>query len=137
MLYLYRELKLKKLIVDNFIPRKVLKDVDKRIRYDDAEDTYFIEPRVLTPMEPIPVDRMVLFPMFNKTRFTKLAPTKNMFYSNENLLLLEPEYPKWKAKHYVDDKINPKMETLFKDAMKDMQKTLVVNCDHRTSSRYR
>jgi len=128
-----RELKLKKAIVDNFLPPSVKKDLNKRIRYDDASDTYYVEPPTLTKVKSIPVDRMELFPMFNKTRFQKLEPRKGIFFSNENLLLLQPDGPTWIGKNYVADKINPRTEVLIKEAVENIQKPLVINCDSKTS----
>jgi hypothetical protein len=120
-------------MVDNFVPRKIRKDIDERMRYETTSDTYFVEPPIKPEFETPPVNKMLQFPIFNLSRFQKLRPMNNTFFSNENILLLEPSIPHWPVKTFVLDKTNPKIESLIKGAIKDMENAMVINCDHKAN----
>lgn len=119
--------------MDNFVPKKVRQDINQRMRYDKETETYFVESNENDPMPPPSIDRMLQFPLFNLTRFVKLKPIEKTFYTNENLLLLDPELPNWPVVDFVPDKINPKIEYLNKSAVKDLENTMIINCDHKTN----
>ncbi|ODN03319.1 Kinesin-like protein KIF3A [Orchesella cincta] len=132
---LTKELKLKKLIVDNFIPRKILKKIEQRIRYNDVADKYELAPRNDTSYEQPPVNRMLVNPYLNLTRFTRLSKINNVYFSNENLLAVEPEPFVPRSQELVLEEEDPRITNLIAETMKELNSELVIVCDHRRRGR--
>lgn len=127
----FRELKLKKLIVDNFIPRKLRKEIEERIRYDETRDKYILVRRTDTTYEQPPVNRMLLNPYLNLTRFPRLPKQTNVYYSDENLLALEPEPPVPRSQALVLEEEDPAITSMIAETMRELNQELVIVCDHR------
>ncbi|CAL8070419.1 unnamed protein product [Orchesella dallaii] len=128
---LTKELKLKKLIVDNFIPRKILKKIEQRIRHNDVADKYELAPRNDTSYDQPPVNRMLVNPYLNLTRFTRLSKLNNVYFSNENLLAVEPEPFVPRSQELVLEEEDPRITSLIAETMKELNSDLLIVCDHR------
>lgn len=117
--------------MDNFIPRKICKKTEERIRYDENADTYVIAPRTDTTFEQPPVNRMLVNPYLNLTRFPYLPKHNNIYFSNENLLAVEPEPPVPRSQDLVIEEEDPAIANLIAETMRELNQELVIVCDHR------
>lgn len=128
---LTKEFKLKKLIVDNFIPRKILKKIEARVRYDEVTDTYVLAPRDDLTFERPPINKELPGPFLNLTRFKQFPRMSNVFFSDENLIAVEPDPPVPRSQELVVEEEDPILNNYIKETMRELNQEVVIICDHR------
>lgn len=128
-LWICREFALKNVIIDNFIPLSSRKLMEKRMRWDEAEQSYRLAPiDASNALERPPVDRAMVLPLFNISDRGEVIMVKNVHYSNENILQLHPELPQRRTRDYIPPSTDPLLTSLLRRAIDEIESEIVVDC---------
>lgn len=118
---LMKELKLKYLVIDNFIPVEEKHKILSRVRFDEDEDCW-----VLKDPEPSNVElikRPISIPGGRRpvTEYAKLALAmgKGHRYAGENILNLELDMPARTTLDYQGPAIAPTIQAVLEEALRD------------------
>ncbi|KAG7472328.1 hypothetical protein MATL_G00107710 [Megalops atlanticus] len=120
---LTRELKLKHLIIENFIPMEEKNKIGNRAYFDEEDDHWKLRPitriednqQMMTrPVSAIGYKR----PLSQHARNTMMM-RPDVRYRAENILLLELDLPTRTTKEYEEPVIAPKVAAALEDALRD------------------
>ncbi|XP_008557733.1 kinesin-like protein KIF3B [Microplitis demolitor] len=118
---LMKELKLKYLIIDNFIPVEEKHKILSRVRFDEDEDTWVIKEPSVSSVEVI--QRPTATPGARRptTEYAKiaLAMGRGYRYAGENILNLELDMPSRTTLDYQGPAIAPTIQAVLEEALRD------------------
>ncbi|KAH0546944.1 kinesin-like protein KIF3B [Cotesia glomerata] len=118
---LMKELKLKYLIIDNFIPVEEKHKILTRVRFDEDEDTWVIKEPSVAGVEVI--QRPTATPGARRptTEYAKiaLAMGRGFRYAGENILNLELDMPSRTTLDYQGPAIAPTIQAVLEEALRD------------------
>ncbi|CAG5092639.1 Similar to KIF3B: Kinesin-like protein KIF3B (Homo sapiens) [Cotesia congregata] len=118
---LMKELKLKYLIIDNFIPVEEKHKILTRVRFDEDEDTWVIKEPSVGGVEVI--QRPTATPGARRptTEYAKiaLAMGRGFRYAGENILNLELDMPSRTTLEYQGPAIAPTIQAVLEEALRD------------------
>lgn len=118
---LMKELKLKYLIIDNFIPVEEKHKILTRVRFDEDEDTWVIKEPSVAGVEVI--QRPTATPGARRptTEYAKiaLAMGRGFRYAGENILNLELDMPSRTTLDYQGPAIDPTIQAVLEEALRD------------------
>ncbi|XP_043278808.1 kinesin-like protein KIF3B [Venturia canescens] len=118
---LMKELKLKYLIIDNFIPHEDKHKILSRIRFDDDEDCWIV--KEATPDTVETIKRPISVPDSRRpvTEYAKiaLAMGRGYRYAGENILNLELDMPARTTLDYQGPAIAPTIQAVLEEALRD------------------
>lgn len=118
---LMKELKLKYLIIDNFIPHEDKHKILSRIRFDDDEDCWIV--KEATPETVENIKRPISVPGSRRpvTEYAKiaLAMGRGYRYAGENILNLELDMPARTTLDYQGPAIAPTIQAVLEEALRD------------------
>lgn len=134
---LMKEIKLDRLIIDNFVPLEERKNVEERLVYDDNEKSW----RVL-PDDNISysIGRLVANPGYRRPtcEYTKeLLNAREFHVGGENILLLEPDPLPRTTKEYEGSAIPSSLKLMLQSALKEEDDIEIDAAPSRSSSRVR
>nr|XP_057907127.1 kinesin-like protein KIF3B [Doryrhamphus excisus]XP_057907128.1 kinesin-like protein KIF3B [Doryrhamphus excisus] len=120
---LTKDLKLKSLLIDNFIPLEDKKKVVNRAYFDEKDECWNMRPitRIETDREVLSRPQSAIGfrrPLSHHARMAMMI-SLDMRYKAENLLLLDMDLPSRTTKNYQQPVIAPKVVAALKDALKD------------------
>uniref|UniRef100_A0A9J7Z4G8 Kinesin-like protein n=1 Tax=Cyprinus carpio carpio TaxID=630221 RepID=A0A9J7Z4G8_CYPCA len=120
---LTRELKLKHLIIENFIPLEEKNKIVTRATFDEEDDLW-----KMTPITRIQIDQQMMKrpvsavgyrrPLSQHARMAMLM-RPDVRYKSENILLLELDLPTRTTKDYEGPVIAPKVAAALEDALRE------------------
>uniref|UniRef100_A0A8C1KWG2 Kinesin-like protein n=1 Tax=Cyprinus carpio TaxID=7962 RepID=A0A8C1KWG2_CYPCA len=120
---LTRELKLKHLIIENFIPLEEKNKIVTRATFDEEDDLW-----KMTPITRIQIDQQMMKrpvsavgyrrPLSQHARVAMLM-RPDVRYKSENILLLELDLPTRTTKDYEGPVIAPKVAAALEDALRE------------------
>ncbi|KAF6029688.1 KIF3C [Bugula neritina] len=119
---LTRELKLKMLIIDNFIPAEDKQKVQSRAVYDEDKDQWTLSP--FTKANPGQMMKKPVSALNNRrpvSQYAKMAATMggNPRYKGENILSLELDMPNRTTRDYEGPSIAPRVQAAIDAALQD------------------
>ncbi|KAK7597899.1 hypothetical protein V9T40_010124 [Parthenolecanium corni] len=134
---LMKEIKLDRLIIDNFVPLEERKNVEERLVYDDNEKSW----RVL-PDDNISysIGRLVANPGYRRPtcEYTKeLLNAREFHVGGENILLLELDPLPRTTKEYEGSAIPSSLKLMLQSALKEEDDIEIDAAPSRSSSRVR
>ncbi|KAK0175421.1 hypothetical protein PV327_009172 [Microctonus hyperodae] len=117
---LMKELKLKYLIIDNFIPVEEKNKILSRVRFDDDEETWVIKD--ISPTMDI-IKRPTSVPGARRpvTEYAKIAQAmgRSYRYAGENILNLELDMPARTTLDYERPVVAPTIQAVLEEALRD------------------
>lgn len=117
---LMKELKLKYLIIDNFIPVEEKNKILSRVRFDDDEETWVIKD--ISPSVDI-IKRPTSVPGARRpiTEYAKIAQAmgRSYRYAGENILNLELDMPARTTLDYEKPVVAPTIQAVLEEALRD------------------
>lgn len=118
---LMKELKLKYLIIDNFIPVEEKHKILSRVKFDEDEDCWIIKEPESSSIENIrrPVSVPSLRRPVSEHAHTALAMGKGPRYAGENILNLELDMPARTTLDYQKPVIAPTIQAVLEKALCD------------------
>ncbi|KAL7301089.1 hypothetical protein TKK_0006357 [Trichogramma kaykai] len=118
---LMKELKLKYLIIENFIPIEEKNKILARIRFDEDEDRWVLKNPEILNIDPI--KRLVSSPGLRRPTseyaHTALAVNKGLRYAGENILNPELDMPARTTLDYQKPVIAPTIQAVLEKALRD------------------
>ncbi|KAK2186663.1 hypothetical protein NP493_192g03000 [Ridgeia piscesae] len=119
---LMRELKLKLLIIDNFIPPEEKNKITNRAQFDEDEDSWKLMP--LTKNNPQTMAKRPMSAIGNKrpvSEYARVAATMGAAfrYQGENILQVELDMPNRTTRDYEGPTIAPKIQAALDAALQD------------------
>jgi kinesin family protein 3/17 len=127
---LRRELKLKRLIIDNFVPTVIRKLVENRIQHKEKDDGYYLAPVETTVMQTVkrpPMNKVLKLPLFHRSDSGTVHAFENVHYHDENILQLQLEMPKHLTTRYIPPRSNPYITSLMKRAFELAEQETVID----------
>ncbi|XP_012274142.1 kinesin-like protein KIF3B [Orussus abietinus] len=119
---LMKELKLKYLIIENFIPDEEKQKILARIRFDDEEDKWVMkdpEPSSLEYLERLTAAPGARRPVSEYARIALAMARSGYRYAGENILNLELDMPPRTTLEYQGPKIAPTIQAVLEEALRD------------------
>ena len=118
---LLKELRLKQVLINHFIPTDFKQQMMTRATYDDEEDKWVLKPSAQAPMLPlICSSRMDLRPTSEYEKHSRLSEdqsTQMGQYRFENILLLGLDIPPRSTKDYVAPEVSPTLQAALTEAL--------------------
>lgn len=128
-LVISREVTLKRMIIENFIPAGSLKIIESRIQWDEQEQVYKSVPmKTCLPLKCPSLSEMRDEISTCEQTSKDDSDMKVDLYASENILQLRPSEPKKFTRDYIPPRIDPYINSLVKKAFDDVEKDTVVDC---------
>eukprot|EP00041_Stephanoeca_diplocostata_P030025 m.898985 g.898985 ORF g.898985 m.898985 type:complete len:797 (+) comp23676_c0_seq11:175-2565(+) len=133
---LQRDLKLRELIIEHFIPPDTAGRLHQRTTYDADEDRWSLVPTGHTATEPAnasgvpPVERPVSAFLGTRQAVCEFARVRaaidrNPRYRHENIYLVELDMPERTTQDYFRPDVDPHLSAALEDALKDEEEMTV------------